>query len=207
MKRRAQGQTWEGETFKSLDLSSTLAFGSKWDGCTFESCDLTKAEFPTAKFNNCIFYDCDLLAASFQATQMHHVIFENCRAKHSVFAGATPLDDVRFLNCQLHYSTFYDSTVNSMRFADTNLHGADLRYIECREPVVYDGVVLWGAQTAFGCQFWNGQFDERSVNLFLALVARKHQDVDKRKMLEEMAGATNVGIVERLMGERDLVEA
>jgi len=205
MKRRAQGVKYEGELFQSMDLSSMLAFGSRWTDCSFYSCDLSMAVLSRSVFEHVSFVDCDLPMSRFDGVEMRDVTFENCRAKHADFTAATPLENVKFLDCLLHYSTFANATVRDIRFIDSNCHGSDLRFIDGGKTAVYQGTVLWNASVQLGCQFLSGTFDARSADLFTAMVARRHPDPDKSKLLREIAG-TQFGVVERLMNEPDLQE-
>jgi len=204
-KRRVQGQTFENEIYEKLDLSCMMAYGSTWRGVTFISCDLSLADFTANTLEDVHFFDCDLAQASFRGAKLHHVIFEGCRAKLSQFAGVHPLDDVLFKDCALQYSSFADSTVRDARFVDTNLHGADLRFIECAKPPVFEGCNLWGASVTLGCTFFNGIFDERSANLFAGMLARVHPREEARTLLREIAGK-QMASVERLMAGQRLDE-
>jgi len=200
MKRRVQGQKFEGQTYDALDLSSMQGFGTSWVGCRFISCDLAGSDLRNSNFDSCHFFECDLMLANFSGgSQLRHVTFEGCRMKQSVFAGVHPIDDVSFRACQLHYSSFLDSTVRSISFLDSNLHGADLRFIECAEAE-FQRSVLWNASVQLGCQFLGTQntFDSRSADLFVGMVARLHPSEEKRAILAEIAGE-EMRVVERLM--------
>lgn len=205
-KRRIQGQTFTNGVYERMDLSSMLAFGSVWEGCTFVSCDLSLADFTNNRLTDCRFVDCDLPLACFRGSTMRLVTFEGCRAKQANFSGIHPLDGVKFLDCKLNYATFFDSTVREIIFRNCNLHGADLRFIECATPPAFNRCNLWGASVTFGCQFWNGLFDERTADLFLAMLARVHPSEDKSIILEKIAGAS-LGVVKRLMDNPEAVEA
>lgn len=200
MKRRAQGLKYEGELFQSLDLSSMLAYGSRWTDCSFYSCDLSMAVLSRSVFEHVSFVDCDLPMSRFDGVEMRDVTFEDCRAKHADFSAATPLENVKFLDCLLHYSSFANATVRDIRFIDSNCHGADLRFIDGGKTAVFQGTVLWNASVQLGCQFFSGTFDERSSDLFLAMLARRHANEDKRTLLTQMAGQ-QAGVVDRLMND------
>lgn len=199
IKRRIQGQTFEGQTHIHLDLSSMLAYGSIWRDCQFVDCDFTLADLRSAKFERVKFTSCVLHAVNFSGSEMRGVFFDSCRMKQAVLAGIHPLERVTLEDCQAQYASFADSTLRDVSFVRTNLHGADLRFME-NHKAMFDDCNLWGALISLNCAlFGDGvSFDERSVNLFMALIARKHPDEKKRVELEEMAG-TAVAVVDRLV--------
>jgi len=204
MKRRIQGQKFEGQDYTKLDLSSMLAFGSSWIDCNFASCDLSLADLRNSVFESCRFFDCDLPIANFSGgSQLRHVVFEGCRMKQSIFSGVHPFVDVAFQDCELHYSTFADSTVREIWFVDSNLHGADLRFVECGKAV-FQRCVLWNASVQFGCQFFGTQnsFDERSADLFAGMLGRLHPREEARTLLAGIAGG-EMRVVERLMASQE----
>lgn len=207
LKRRAQGQNVVGQKFERADLSTLAAFGSTWEGCTFDSCDLSLANFTANTFTGCRFVDCEMPIVCFTNSKMRHVRFDRCRIKKALLNEIHPLDDVHFVDCEMHESSFYGSTVREAVFVGTNLHGADLRWLECHSATFKD-VVLWGASVQFGCQFFSTQntFDERSVNLFVGMVARLHPNEEKRTLLRDLAGK-EMSVVERLMADPEKVEA
>ena len=81
-----------------------------------------------------------------------------------------------------------------------------MRFIECANRPVFDRCNLWGASITLGCQIFNGIFDERTCDLFTAMVARIHPSEDKSIVLEKAAGAM-LGVVRRLMENPEAVEA
>lgn len=201
IKRRVQGQTFEGQTYENMDLSSMLAFGSKWFNCTFNNCDMSLADLRSSQVEGCLFMDCQMAVVNFAGgAAIRHCVFDGCKMKQAIFAGVSPLDDVRFTRCAMHYSTFYDATVREITFDGSNLHGADLRFIESH-GVSFRDSVLWNAAITLGCQSLGTQntFDQRSADLFIAIVARLHPDQEKSRILRELAGE-QLATVERLMG-------
>ncbi len=198
-KRRLQGQTYEGQTFERLDLSNMLAYGSQWKDCAFIDCDLTLSDMRKARLEDVRFLNCDLHLTDFSGSELRRVAFEICRMKRASFAGIHPIEQTSFEGCQAQYSSFYESTLRDVTFTDTNLHGADLRFME-NHKATFSGSNLWGTSIALNCSlFGDGvSFDDRSVNLFLALAARKCQDEEKKRRIEEMIGSA-ASVVDRLV--------
>ncbi len=201
MKRRLQGARTEKGVYNGLDMASTEAFGSVWMGCVFTDCDFALSNFQTAEFFDCDFVRCEFKGSNFRAAKLRHVRFEECDLRHCAFVGVTPAESVSFRDCKLQYASFFDSTVRSLLFLNSNLHGTDLRYIEAHD-CRYEGSNLWSAVNALGCQFWNGTFDERSCDFFVAMVGRVHPNPEKAKMLAAAAGEISVKVTDRLMGDR-----
>src|SRR5262249_11486627 len=156
------------------------------------------------RLTDCRFVDCDLPLACFRGSTLRLVTFEGCRAKQANFSGIHPIDDVMFTDCKLNYSSFFDSTIRQIAFRDCNLHGADLRFIECASRPSFIGCNLWGVSVTLGCQFFGGIFDERSADLFTAMVARVHPQESKAVVLERTAG-TSMAVVRRLMDNPEAV--
>jgi uncharacterized protein YjbI with pentapeptide repeats len=200
-KRRLHGLTFKNENFTGLDLSSSVAFGSVWTGCEFSECELVLSDFQTAKFTDCAFTKCNVSASVFRSTQMRRVKFIDCDLRHSSFAVATPMIDVSFWDCQMQYSIFIDATARSVLFMHSNLHGADLRFIEANH-VDFRGSNLWNAHVQIGCPFFNGVFDARQADLFTGMVARVHPNEERATILRDQAGK-QYDVVSRLMDDRE----
>lgn len=196
-KRRMQGHRYDGEKFENLDLSSLDAFESVWVGCTFLNCDLTLGNMQKVDLSGCTFESCDLRAVNFMGARIRQVRFESCDLRQSAFVGVTPLDRVVFQSCRLQYASFYNSTARDSEFNESNLHGADLRFVESQR-LKYIGSNLWGAYVQIGCQFFSSEFDERQCDLFTGMVARKQPNEEKKRILTETAGVS-AKIVDRLL--------
>lgn len=198
MKRRLQGQSFLDQDIRDLDLSSILASGATFRRCRLTNVDMSLGDFRSTTWEDCTLSNCKLSMTNWSGSNLRQVRFENCELRHAAFLGVHPIDRVVFDRCNLHYSTFLDSTVRVVAFPGSNLHGADLRFIEC-ESANFEGAVLWGAHQQFGCAFWNGTFDERSMRVFVAMIARRFPDETRQRILEEVAGVKAVALVERMM--------
>lgn len=198
-KRRNQGQIYKDQEFSNMDLSSMLSFGSAWANCTFNNCDLSLSDFANNTIKNCRFVNCDLRLSNFRGSIISNVTFKGCNLRQAVLAGVHPLEAVGFFDCQMHYSSLFDSTVKGAHFISCNLHGADLRPIE-NTGWLFEDCVLWNASFNLGCTFLRGVFDERSVNLFVAMAARVHPKEESATILKKLAGK-EMALVDRLMGE------
>ncbi len=200
-KRRLQGFQGNDETYTSLDLGDISAWGSRWVNCTFDRCDLTLADFGGATyFEKCEFRDCDLVGASFRAAQIRGSVFRGCNLRRVAFVGCSPIEATTFIDCNMKQASFFEATVVDTGFLNSNMHGADLRFIETI-GVDFRGSNLWGAAVNFGCTFWNGKFDARTVGLFAGMLARVHPEPEASKILKDLAGK-NYDVACRLMDAR-----
>lgn len=198
MKRRAQGSRLVGESYKGLDLRSMSAYSSVWIDVRFDDCKMQLADMSGSTLTNVTFESCRIPLGNFSRATLENVRFVYCDIEQGVFAGAV-LKDAVFDNCRLAYSTFQAATVRFACFLDSNLHGADLDYIECNEAR-YPGSNLWGVKAAFGCAFYNGSFDDDQIGLFAAMLARLKNSMGSTRIvtLDELA-APKMAVVERLM--------
>jgi len=205
-KRRAQGWEEKDSVHVGEDLRSLSAYGSKFANVSFERCVMNLADFTGApEIKDCSFDTCQMPLSSFRSATLDNVTFLDCDLEQANFAGVV-LRNVQFVGCRLAYSIFAGATLRAVMFQNCNLHGADLDFIEAHEAI-FRGSVLWGVKVGLSCPFFNASFDERSADYFAAILARVHPNKEKRRKMEEVAGTTAVGAVNRLMRSRDEDEA
>jgi uncharacterized protein YjbI with pentapeptide repeats len=199
-KRRAEGVTFEDQTFEGQDLRSMKAFGSVWRRCTFSKCKLSLADFRTSRFEDVAFVDCEMPLANFSTSIFEKVVFGGTNLEQASFMGSQ-FRTVSFLKCRMAYgeTLFQDVTVkDSLYMMACNFHGSSLDFREVDKGALrFDDCNLWGAKVALGCAFWRGSFDEKAIRQFLALVANAAQDSD----IARLAG-DQYAVVARAMGER-----
>lgn len=200
-KRRLHGETLKDLDLRGLDLSNAQAHGATIEECTFTDCDFSLADLSGVTFEGCSFIHCDLRMTNFHMSKIRRVRFERCDLRRAIFAGVHPIDRVVFEECELQYSSFAESTIRAAAWLRSNLHGADLRFMECNEAN-FEGSNLWNAQVRIGCTFWSSHFDARNADLFVAMAARLHPDTGKANDLQELAGPA-YNTLTRLMESRD----
>jgi uncharacterized protein YjbI with pentapeptide repeats len=191
LKRRAEGLTYEDEVFEGTDLRSMRAYGAKFIKCLFKDCKLDLADLRNTRFDACMFENSSIQRVDFSTACLVGVSFTRCDLEQSSFMAAH-LDDVSFAHCRMAYgdTLFQNATVRAkVHLLGCNLHGSnlDFRQVEPGALKMTD-CNLWGAKTAFGCAFWQGEFDEKTCQRFLALVARVYPVNDVRVKLMSMAG-------------------
>ena len=182
IRRRLQGAEYAGERFEGIDLRSASAYGSKWTSCTFKNCKFDLANLSGSWFTNCLFDGCSFEQASFAGT---------------IFKASSVQD------CRLSYVNMQGATVRGLYFKGCNLHGADLDFIEAESgSLAFDDCNLWSVKNAFGCTFWNGQFDEKNLKRFAGMLARRWPEGAERQALMGIAGK-QFDVVSRLMDSTD----
>ena len=200
MKQRLAGWKAERETYANQDLRSGFLANSTFKDCHFKSCMIDLASFNSAVLEGCTFSDCSGQLSNFGMVRFRDCTFERCNLEQALFAGST-LDGVSFKGCRLSYATFEKASGVILSFVGSNLHGTDLRFY--RAPKVeYVETNLWSAAVSLGCNFFNSSFDDRSLRLFLGMVARLWRDGDEKTTLSKIAG-TEMAVVERLMRDED----
>jgi uncharacterized protein YjbI with pentapeptide repeats len=187
------------ESFDGSDLRSGKAFQSEWVNCTFGNVKAGLLDIRASRLIDCRFTESSLYASVFSASYLRNTTFDKCDFEQAAFAGVI-FDNVIFKDCRLAYSSFTGGIVKrAIRLIDSNLHGADLDFAEIPDnSLLVTGCNLWGAKTTFGCQFWNGDFDQDTVDRFIALAARACPDKAKADALKQMAGK-HFAVVDRLM--------
>jgi uncharacterized protein YjbI with pentapeptide repeats len=205
IKRRAEGFQGDAEAFENLDLRSTKGFGSQYVGCTFTGCKMDLSDFRSSKFTNCTFIKCSMARIDMASSFIENAVFLECDLEQSSFMG-TWFKEVVFKDCRMAYGEimFQMATVNrAVTFTGCNLHGSnlDFRAVEAGE-LTFQDCNLWGARTAFGCAFWNANFDKATCDRFVGMIARVHPEKESQDKLEAIAG-DQYRVVDRLMRTGD----
>lgn len=109
------------KTFKSRELSRT-----DFDSCTFTNCD-----FSDLHISNSEFLDCEFVACNFSNTRLKGSSFKQAYFKESKFIGVKfhevdPfLLQMKFVNCQLDFSSFYQLKIQYFHFDYCQMIGVD----------------------------------------------------------------------------------
>lgn len=197
LKRRLQGHVQQGGTFSNADLRSAQGFQSVWENVVFDGSRLSMADLRGSKWVNCRMEKTTFYGGNFNAAGFNGLVIVDGDGEQSSFAAAV-LKNVVFRDCRLAYSSFVGASLDNVVFEDCNLHGADLDFAEAN-GVQYLGCNLWGVKSAFGCAFWNSNFDRETCDRFAAMLARVHPDEESKKTLVAMAGDNTYRAISRLM--------
>lgn len=200
-KRRAEAVHFEDQIFHKMDLRSMKAFGSTWKGCSFVECQIDLVDWRASKFDQCLFQDCSLKLANFSTSFFEDCLFKGCDLEQASFMGSQ-FRDGAFKDCRMAYGDlmFQDATAKGeLVFEDCNLHGSNLDFREVEpKALTFTRTNLWGAKMSMGCAIWNGNFDKRLIQQFLALVARVSQDSD----IARLAGDEYAVVMRAMGGEK-----
>jgi uncharacterized protein YjbI with pentapeptide repeats len=196
MKRRAQGFQATGEKYERQDLRSLSSYLSNWTNCAFTDCEMGLADLNTSKLTGVVFNGCRLYGSNFNMATLTDVSFIDCDLEQASFRNAV-MRGVSIGRTRGAYSSFAGATMKTVRFWKTNLHGADLDFVEGKS-VEFDDCNLWSAKASFGCAFYSSTFDETSAQRFAAMLGRVYPTQDGREKLKALAGF-QFRIVDRLM--------
>jgi len=178
------------------DFRLAQAYKAKFERCRFIDSPFGKSDFRGAVFTECIFEKCDFAKSDFNAATVKVCTFVECDFDLVDFTAAW-ITETQFIGGRMEYSKFQNSTLRDVKF-ETQLHGSDLRYASA-ENINYGGSNVWGASINVNCNsFRDMTWDERSVRIYLALLASSKGNDDLRARIAELAGEEAVKLIARL---------
>lgn len=119
-------QTFYDTTFKNLEWETEELPIGEYEGCTFENCSGVDAALKNCKFIKCAFIDCDLSNAHILQSAFQDCSFVNCKLLGLRWEDASDfLFEVRFENCNLSHSSFYEMSIPKTHFLNCNCTGVD----------------------------------------------------------------------------------
>lgn len=200
--RRSLSETpYIGEHVKG-DFRNALAERCAFNQMVFEDCHFEQASFFRSIFVNCTFKNCKMGLVNFNACSFKECNFYDCEMDGAQFKSAT-FDTVFFLGGRAEYSSFEGAGVKDV-LLDLQLHGADLRWTAASN-LDYGVSNLWGSTIKVGCkQFVDARLDERSLLLFVGLLARTRGNDEIRLKLREIIGSKMGAMIDKLtLAEQD----
>jgi fluoroquinolone resistance protein len=115
----------ENETFSKVDFKAK-ELDKEYEDCVFDLCDFSDANLTDVTFIECTFKDCDLSNAKLSNTSFKDVTFLQCKMLGLHFDDCNKfLLEMRFENCSLNLSSFYQLKLKGIRFKDCQLHEVD----------------------------------------------------------------------------------
>lgn len=203
IKRRAEGMSYEDEEYVGADLRSARAFGAKFTRCVFRDSKMGLSDFRNCRFDSCTFELCDLGKTDFSTSFFEGISFRDCDLEQASFLGSY-MNETTFTDCRMAYGETMFSAATARRgvvFTRCNLHGSNLDFRQSQDgALAFDDCNLWGAKASFGCAFWRSEFDEKTCQRFLGMLARIYPDTQTRATLMQMAG-NQYPVVDRVMRE------
>jgi uncharacterized protein YjbI with pentapeptide repeats len=118
------------EKFENLDFNCPAQAPGEYDGCRFTNCNLAGADLGNWVFIHCEFTACDLSMAKLTQTALRDVKFKDCKMLGLHFEKCHDFGlALRFEDCLLDQSCFYQTKLAKTMFKNTRLREVD--FIEC----------------------------------------------------------------------------
>jgi len=135
----------EGEEIKSRDFSENPLERGDYEDCIFSNCNFSNADLSHINFVECELNDCDLSTSKLVNTAFREITFKGCKLLGLHFEHCNDfLFQVRFENCQLDLSTFYQRQLKQTLFKDCSLKETDFTEADLTASV-FDNCDLAGA--------------------------------------------------------------
>lgn len=141
----------EDQTIENLQSPDELELAN-YENCSFQSCVLANGDFSNIKFSDCTFKQCDLSMAVLEKTAFQNVTFIDCKLLGIAFEHCNPLLlAMRFEQCQLNFSSFFEQQLKGTLFKDCQLHEVDFsqanlskaQFVKCDlQDATFDQTVL-----------------------------------------------------------------
>ncbi|MEP0366297.1 MAG: pentapeptide repeat-containing protein [Cyclobacteriaceae bacterium] len=117
---------FDEEHFKSQDFSTNPLVKGEYEGCVFLGCKFTRGNLTDVNFIDCEFVDCDLSNVKLSNTAFKNVSFKSCKMLGLHFEDCNKfLLEMRFENCTLDLSSFYQLSLKSTVFKNCSLQEVD----------------------------------------------------------------------------------
>ena len=116
----------EQQLFTKQDYSETPLPKGDYDTCNFRNCNFAGSDLSGIRFMDCTFTGCDLSNATVIKSSFQETVFKECKMLGLHFEKCDQLGlTVRFENCQLDHSSFYQVKLNHTIFLNTSLREVD----------------------------------------------------------------------------------
>jgi fluoroquinolone resistance protein len=115
--RLLEEDSFENETFASLDLQGANLSGKEFYRCTFQSAHLQESRWKESKLEACVFRGCDLTRAQLAHTALRDVRFEGSKLMGIDWSVISPNPELAFDECNLRYCSFVGLSMRQTVFA------------------------------------------------------------------------------------------
>lgn len=120
------GAYFDDETFKGVDYTKKAIVKGEYDNCTFLNCNFSGIYASNIGFIECEFINCNFSNADIGNTAFKTATFIECKMLGLKFNKCDPfLLILKFTNCQLNMSSFYQLSVPNTHFINCNLQEVD----------------------------------------------------------------------------------
>ena len=120
------GNYFDSETFVKVDFTQQQIKKGEYDNCTFENCNFENVHASNIQFVECEFVNCNFSNAIVKATAFKDVVFDHCKMIGVKYNECDSfLLQLKFISCQLDFSSFYQLKIPNTVFIDCNLEEVD----------------------------------------------------------------------------------
>jgi len=127
----------EQQLFSKEDYSETPLPKGEYDNCNFRNCNFAESDLSEIRFSNCTFAGCDLSNVKVTKSSFQESSFKECKMLGFLFDTCDQLGmTVRFENCQLDHSSFYQVKLNHTVFKSTSLREVDFSEADLRNAIL-----------------------------------------------------------------------
>ena len=135
----------EQQLFTREDYTETPLNRGVYDNCNFRDCNFAGADLSGIRFMDCTFAACDLSNAKVAKSSFQETKFKDCKMLGFHFNSCDQLGlTVRFENCQLDHSSFFQVKLNHTVFLNCSLREVDFSEADLRNTIL-DQCDLLGA--------------------------------------------------------------
>lgn len=114
------------EIFSGKDFSISPIMKGEYDSCRFEYCNFENVHASNIQFVDCVFVHCNFSNAIVKNTAFKDVVFNQCKLMGVQFSECDPfLLQLKFSNCQLDFSSFYQLNIPNTNFVNCSLNSVD----------------------------------------------------------------------------------
>lgn len=128
-------------TFERKDFSIEELPCTDFDNCRFINSNFSGSDLSNLNFSDCDFSDCNFSNTKLNKTSFQNVGFKNCKMLGVHFSACNSfLLSIKFDNCILNYSSFFqlkltgfsfrNCTLQEVDFAEANLSGISLDHCD-----------------------------------------------------------------------------
>lgn len=125
--------------FKKIDFNINKLDSKKYEGCTFSECIFQQCNLSNIVFTDCRFVDCDLSLATLTEAAFHEVEFCTCKLLGLHFDQCNDfIFSVKFKDCVLNLSSFYEVKMKKTLFSNCTLHETDFESTILTEAIFHE---------------------------------------------------------------------
>ena len=135
----------EQHIFSRQDYSETPLEKGEYENCLFRDCNFSGSDISEIRFMDCSFAGCDLSNVNVLKTAFNETVFKDSKLLGFHFRNCNKIGlTIRFENCQLDHSSFYQVKLNHTVFLNCSLREVDFTESDLRNTIL-DQCDLLGA--------------------------------------------------------------